>query len=425
MKIGILGAGFTGLAAALKLQELGHEVVIFEKEVDPGGLAGGFKRDKWDWTLEKAYHHWFTNDQAVLNLASQINYPVIIKRPLTNVLVGNKLAILDSPLTVLTFPYLPLIDRLRVGLVTFYLKYLANPQDFENQLALPWIRKYMGHRATKLIWEPLFTGKFGHFKEEISLVWFWARIKKRTTKLAYPEGGFLQFAHKLADKIIAQGGKIHYQTSVTKIKNQGQKVQVSAQGKNYRFDRLLSTLPGPLFAQLATGLPPDFSQKYFKISHLFAQNLILVLKQPLLESTYWLNITDTRFPFLVVVDHTNFQDPQHYHNEHLVYIGNYLPPEHPYLKMDKDQLLKVFDPFLKQINPNYKSSIIDSKLFTAPFAQPIVKPNYQQLIPPFLSPLPNVYLAYLDMVYPWDRGTNYAVEMGEKVAQLINQSNDQ
>ena len=35
------------------------------------------------------------------------------------------------------------------------------------------------------------------------------------------------------------------------------------------------------------------------------------------------------------------------------------------------------------------------------------------------TPLPHVYLANIEQVYPWDRGTNYAVELGEKVAHQI------
>jgi len=45
--------------------------------------------------------------------------------------------------------------------------------------------------------------------------------------------------------------------------------------------------------------------------------------------------------------------------------------------------------------------------------------NYTQLIPKHKTPIKNVYIANLDMVYPWDRGTNYAIKMGEDIANLI------
>ena len=92
MKIGIIGAGFSGLAAAYYLQKKGHLVTLFERDKKPGGLAIGYKEPEWDWTLEQHYHHWFTNDKYILNLAREINHPVIIKRPKTSSFVEEKIS---------------------------------------------------------------------------------------------------------------------------------------------------------------------------------------------------------------------------------------------------------------------------------------------------------------------------------------------
>jgi hypothetical protein len=40
------------------------------------------------------------------------------------------------------------------------------------------------------------------------------------------------------------------------------------------------------------------------------------------------------------------------------------------------------------------------------------------MIPSFKTPLKNVFLANMEQVYPWDRGTNYAVELGQKIARI-------
>jgi len=84
-------------------------------------------------------------------------------------------------------------------------------------------------------------------------------------------------------------------------------------------------------------------------------------------------------------------------------------------------MLKKFDPYLRKINPEYAKNIIGSKLFKTPFAQPIISVNYSQILPSLETPLRNVFLANIEQVYPWDRGTNYAIEFGQKVAkQIIN-----
>ncbi len=418
MKIAILGAGFAGLTAALRLTEEGHEVTVFESESSVGGLAGGFKLPGWDWTLEKSYHHLFTNDTFSFNMAKKLGQNLIIQRPETNIMVSGNIMPLDSAKALLRFPYLNPIDRIRTGLVTAYLKATSSYKVFEGKAALAWVRKTMGKEATKLIWEPLFKGKFGDLSEEVALTWFWARIKKRTPSLAYPEEGFTSFAQKIAERIEKLGGKILLNNEVTSISSESSDISLQTKKGAYKFDKAIVTLPTPIFAKIAS-LPKSYTEKAFKIPRLSALNLVLVSKKPFLKDTYWLNITDTRFPFLVLAEHTNFMSPKHYGGQHILYIGNYLPHDHPYLKMSPHELLKIFDPFLKKINPQYERFAVAPYLFSQPFAQPVVTTEYPKLIPNFQTPLKNVYLANLDMVYPWDRGTNYAIELGEKIVKKI------
>lgn len=417
MKIGIIGAGFTGLAAGLKLQEKGHEVTIFEKDSLPGGLALGFRNPKWQWSLEKHYHHWFTNDNSVLTLARKIKYPVIIRRPKTSVYVDGKLYKLDSPFDVLRFPKLNPVQRLRMGLSIALLKYNPFWKMLERHKASIFLPKMMGQKAYKTLWEPLLFKKFGSFAKDISLAWFWARIKKRTPSLAYPKGGFLEFANTITSIIRKKGGRILFKTQVKKISvRPNGKVEIDA----LIFDKVIVTLPSFFFIQISPQLPKSYIKKLLRLKGLGAINLVLRLRKPFFkDSTYWLNVCDTRFPITAIVEHTNFMEKKYYNNEHLVYLGNYLPHNHPFMHMDKKDLLKKYDPLLTKINKTYKAHIIETHLFSVPFAQPIIPINYSKLIPPFKTPLKNVYLANIQQVYPWDRGTNYAVELGEEIADII------
>ena len=425
MNIAIIGAGFTGLSAAHKLIKLGHKVTVFERDSFPGGLALGFKEKEWKWSLEKHYHHWFTSDRHILRLANELDYDVIIKRPKTSVYVDSVLYQLDSPGSVLAFPKLSFSQRVRMAIVLAFLKFNPVWKPFEKIKATQFLLFFMGEKAYKMLWEPLFTSKFGDYSRDISLTWFWSRIRNRTPSLAYPKGGFLDFSNFLTKKIVENKGEVFFETEVINLSTRKNTVilQVkdkSSSVKTVDFDCAIVTLPSFLFQKICPTLPQGYKNKLNRLKGIGATNLVLRLKKPFLtDGTYWLNVCDNNSPVMAVVEHTNFMNKTFYNNENIVYLGNYLPATHPKFNMEASDLLKLYDPFLKKINPDYRRNLIKYHLFKAPFAQSIVSLNYSKLIPPFETPLKNIYLANIQQVYPWDRGTNYAVELGEKVADIV------
>jgi protoporphyrinogen oxidase len=426
MKIGIIGAGFTGLAAAYYLSKKGHSITIFEKDTKPGGLAVGYGEKGWDWSLEAHYHHWFTNDKSVLDLAKEINHKVIIKRPKTSSFVDGNIYQLDSPLSLIKFPKLNILNRFRMGASLAFLRYNPFWKPLENFYAQPFLEKSMGKTSYKKLWEPLMVNKLGKYSSKVSLAWFWARIYKRTPNLAYPEGGFLEFAYNLEKRIKENGGKFYYNTEVKNLssKKTPQIIYSVAekQPKIETFEKVIVTIPLSLFLKITPTLPSWYIEKYRKLISIGAMNLILRLKKPFFkDGTYWLSMCDLKSPILAIVEHTNFMDKKNYNNEHLVYLGNYMETTDKRFSMKKEDLLKLYDPWLKKINPNYQLFILNSQLFHAPFAQPIITPKYSKQIPPFKTPLKEVYLANIQQVYPWDRGTNYAVELGKKAAEKIDE----
>jgi protoporphyrinogen oxidase len=415
MKIAIIGAGFTGLTAALRLSGKGHDITVFEKEERVGGLAVGFKKPEWEWSLEKHYHHWFANDTHAINLIREIGLgdDLFFKKPRTDVFINDKIYPLNSPLDILSLSPLSFLSRIRLGAVSLALKTIP-PQKaikLEKVTAKNWIKKYYGQEVWEKVWKPLLNGKFGPYAETVNMSWFWARIYKRTFSLGYLGGGYQRLSEKMAEEIRKNGAKILLGTSFeTKlIKN---------------FDKVIVTTPLSVFAKMFPDLPSEYKNQINQIPHLHAFNMLIATKEKFLPESYWLNINDSDFPFIGVVQHTNFVDKKHYGGQNLMWLVNYLPMDHPLLKMSKEEILKKFTPFLQRINPEYdlNKNIIDYQMFLGPFAQPVFPVNYSKIKPDFVTPIKNVYLANMDMVYPWDRGTNYAIEMGEKVAELISNS---
>lgn len=412
MKIAIIGGGFTGLAAAYTLSK-SHSVTVFEKDNELGGLAAGFKGAGWTWRLEKTYHHWFTNDQDIIGLAHELGLKnkLIIKRPVTaNYWQGGAYQF-DSPLSVLRYPGLSTPAKLRTSLFVAAAKINPFWQPLENISAKKIAKSIGGDEAWKNLWEPLMVAKFGNFSDKVSAAWLWARLKKRTQNLGYIEGGFYTLAEALAEAIKKNGGTLNLGAPVNSIKQ----IDSSFLIGNTTFDKVLLTVPSPLILKIFPKL------KFNYVPHLSAQTLILETKDPILPKVYWLSILERDFPFLAAVAHTNFMDKKYYAGHHLTYFGNYLPEGHPFLSLTKDQLLKKFLPFIKRLSPgfDYERLTINSYLFTAPFAQPVQLLRYSRLAPKMETGMPNLYLANLDSIYPWDRGTNYAVELGKRAAETI------
>ncbi|MCB0177000.1 MAG: NAD(P)/FAD-dependent oxidoreductase [Anaerolineae bacterium] len=435
-KIAIVGAGVAGLAAAYDLTRAGYAVTIFEAAPAVGGLAAGFKSERWDWHLEHFYHHLFESDHDILNLIAEIGEAdnVIFPRPVTSLYYQDKIYPFDSPLRMLTFPQLSLPAKFRFGLAGLYLRLTTNWQTLEKETAHNWLRRQMGEQAYKVLWEPLLIGKFGDYYQDVNMAWFWARIHKRSTRLGYFRGGFQAFLNALTAKVRVQGAEIRLNTAITAIHPQAggsfqiqSGLSVSMNGKDRQhsspdiFDQVLTTTSPQLLSRLVPVLPKDYLASLNELKSMGAVVIALALKHQLTKQHYWINIPkEEKFPFLALVEHTNFIDRQHYDNDHILYLGDYLLPNHEYFTLSKDEILARFLPSLTRINPKFDASWVkESWLFRAKYAQPVPLINHSRNIPTLETPIPGLYWASMSQVYPWDRGTNYAVEIGRRAARLL------
>jgi len=409
-KIAIIGGGFTGLACALSLVDQGFQVTIFEASDKCGGLAAGFLGNfKWKWSLESFYHHVFTNDKEIIQLAEKVNCPVQINSPVTSSYIDNQEIQLDSPLSLLRFSGISLGERVRMGLGLTVLKIIPDGLFLEKYQVVDFLPKLLGRGGYETIWKKLLTAKFGPFVKQVNMAWFWSRVAKRTQRLGYFEGGFGGLVEKMVESIERKGGKVRVNSEVRSFDFAQDDMLVNGE----RFEVVVMTVPAPIIKKMVPRI--DFP----KLDYLWGQTLILELSKKLIRG-YWLNILEDKWPFLVVVEHTNMIDKKYYGGNVLVYLGNYLPEGDEQLEMTKEELLKIYSPFLKKINHGFKKNQVKgSYLFREPFAQPVFPINYSSRLPDMRTSIAGVYLANMSMVYPFDRGTNYAVKMGNEVAKAV------
>jgi protoporphyrinogen oxidase len=425
MKIAIVGAGYGGMAAAYDLRKAEHEVTIFESAEYVGGLASGFKEPHWDWSVEKFYHHWFASDKHMLGLIEELGWmdKVIFPRPFTVMLYEDKWYPFDSILKALLFPGLGFgLDKIRFGFVGLFLRLTNNWRALEEVTADEWMRKYAGKRVYEQMWKPLLVGKFGPFYKDVNMAWMWARIKARTTRLGTFEGGFQRFADMFAERLRGMGVEIRLGVRVESIQRDQIEVSVRSEGMFESFDQVLVTTSPNLMARMCPSLPENYLKGLLGLKSMGAVVMVLSLRHQLSkDGYYWFNLPkEAGYPFLALVEHTNFVSREHFGGDHIVYAGDYLEAGHEYFSLSNEELLERFLPAFKKFNPEFSREWVKKVwVFKTNYAQPVPLVNHSRNIPAIQTPIDGLFFASMSQVYPWDRGTNFAVEIGRRAARMM------
>lgn len=433
MRVGIIGGGAAGLAAALELTNRGHFAEVFEAAPFLGGQASTFPVGGGQ--LERGYHHLFVSDTAMVDLIQELGLGDALEwlESKVGLFYDGRIWDFATPIDLLRFSPLPLTQRIRLGLWTFLLQKTGNWRKFEGVTAAEWTRRQMGDAAYRVIWEPMLRGKFGDYYDQVSMTWLWGKIylrvasRKRMQKerLGYPMCSFGAVFDACGARIVQQGGKVH-------IGARAQRINIAAGAatgftaaladgapQDYEYDAVIATTPSYVFTRLVPELPADYRAVLDSAQYLSAVLVILVLDRPL-TNKYWLNVADRSLPFVGVIEHTNMIDRQLYGGSHIVYLTNYPDRSSALYRKEPAELLEEYLPHLQRLNPNFSCDwIIEYHHHRVDGAQPIIGVNYGDRIPDHRTPFRALYLANTTQIYPEDRGTNYSVRMGRQVARMV------
>jgi protoporphyrinogen oxidase len=427
--VAVVGAGLAGLTAALRLTEAGHRVKVFERYPRPGGLArvlevGGEP-------LEAFYHHLFTSDTSYVSLAEELGVADLIDWLPSRMGIWTQGRLWDfgTPQSLLRFGPLSPLDKARFAISTLLLQHSRDPSRFEDVTASEWIGRYQGKRVWQSVWGPLFHQKFAEDADKVAMVWLWGKLnlrgKSRSAsgmgeRLGYMRGSFGKLVEALEDRLEAGGTELYLSEAVQRIEGSAGRFSILTRGSSWNANRVLCATPVPDYLEIAGHLLSEDERN--NLSGLRATGAICTILEleHSLTPFYWLNIADPEMPFGGLIEHTNYIPRERYGGRHLLYISNYLFPNHPLFHAPKKEVIASYLPALARVNENFDPSwIAKSHHFRAEYAQPVVPVGYRKRIPPFRSSVAGLFLCTMAQIFPEDRGQNYAVAYGEKAAKVI------
>jgi protoporphyrinogen oxidase len=433
MKAVVIGGGVAGMTSAYRLMQEGHEVTLFESSPFLGGLVRTF--DVGGSKLEAYYHHIFRTDTTIIDLIEELGLTDRLRWIESKVgwYEDGKLYPFVTPVDLLKFAPLPLMDRVKLGLMGVRLRGKDDWEEFEHITCKEWIEQNVSKKVFEKVWGPLLIGKYGSAYDQVAMAWLWSKIHLRFAsrkggpmqkeELGYLIGSFSVYIEEMERRMRAGGVTIHLGVTVERITAENNRATgvVLADGSHVEADAVIAAVPSLLFKKLAPPLAPDYADKLDYVQWQGAVCMVITMKESL-SPIYWMNIGDRSMPFLAIVEHTNFIGPEHYDGNHILYISNYLAQDHEYFGMTEDHLWAIFEPALKRINPRFSADWVKERwVFKAPYAQPVIRMEYSAHKPEHRTPVEGLYLETMTQIYPEDRGQNYSIKMGDEVARMATE----
>lgn len=450
----MIGAGVAGLVAGYRASREGHVCDVYERWPGLGGQAATLDVGEGH-LLERYYHHLFTSDRHIVELYEELGMPDEIEwRPSSvGMFSEGRAHPFTTPIDLLRFPPLSLPSRLRMGLAVVWLQRRhTEVGPFEHITARSWIERAMGRQVWDKVWGPLLHHKFGRYADQIAASWLWSKLtlrrpikgsEARQELLGYPRHSWELLYDRLRAEIESAGGRVLIDRPAVRIARAegGEGFDVTPGAPNSfrrgldpreferggdpeRYDAVIATVPSDIFEELldpelAQAVGEDYLGKLRGTTYQSALCLLLELDRRL-GRFYWTNVADPELPFIGLIEHTNFIEPQRYGGRRFLYVANYLDAGDPLLELSADELIEHYEPGLRRVNPEFSRDWVLARwLHSEAAAQPVVTAGYVDRIPPLDTGVPGLVLANTTQIYPEDRGTNYSVRLGAQAVEAL------
>ena len=423
-RVVVLGAGVMGLAAAWRARLLGHNVTLLEAAPEPGGMAAHF--DLGGLSIERYYHFVCKSDTPTFALLDELGLGDKMRWRQTSMgyFTRGKLYPWGDPISLLRFPHLNPIEKLRYGTLMFVSTKRDRWPALEHVSARKWIEDWSGPSVYRKLWKPLFDLKFYEYADNISASWIWTRIRRvgrsrrslLQEELGYIEGGSETLVQALVEAIERNDATIRLGEPATRITTESGRVTgVQTRKGHYQADAVISTVPTPYVSPLVPDLDPTWRARYDSIAIIGVICVVLKLRRSVTPH-FWVNIADPEIPIPGIIEMSNLRPT----GETVVYVPYYMPVTNQlWTRPDQAFIDEALD-CLTRINPAItRADLLASHVGRLRHAQPVCPPGFAARIPPVRTPIEGLQIADTCFYYPEDRGIAESVRLGQEMARTI------
>ena len=412
-----------GLVCALELLKQREPIELFEHDDRIGGMSASFDFDGL--AIERFYHFVCKTDQPLFALLRELGLSDRLRWTDTRMgfYCDGRLYPWGTPQALLRFDRLGWIDKARYALHVLYTKNVRDWRALDRVGAATWLKRWLGERAYRVLWERLFALKFHEFSDSLSAAWLGTRIKRVALSrrsifqesLGFIDGGSETLLSRLRREIEQRGGKIHLRAPVQRVLTRDGRVHgVAVGGVEHAFDRVISTAPIQYVPRLVPDLPAAFAARIRAIENIPVVCVVLKLKHALTDN-FWMNICDAAIDLPGVIEYSNLNPGA---GPAIVYAPFYMPKTHPKYARDNAAFVEEVLGYLPRLNPAFRRDwVLATHCHRYEFAQTICPPGFFSMLPTMATPIGGLFMADTSYYYPEDRSISESIAVGCKLAR--------
>ena len=412
--VAILGGGYAGLAAAYRLVRRRRTVVLLEASRELGGfgacctVAGS--------VVERYYHHYKPEDIHLLGLVKELGLQdrLIWNSTQLGFLVDGHLYPFSSPLDVLRFRPLTLVDRFRFARQVLRCRF-SSSQRLENISAEEWIVNEWSPTIYQRLLRPLLVNKFEVNPDRVSAAFLHGRISavadsksptKRGEQLAWIEGGLDVLTERLKGEV-EDTAEIRVGSPVDEIvrETDGYRIRCGEEALHAR--SVINTLPLNIFGAIAKSF--RFENR---VDYQAAVCCVFALEEQLTD-LYWINVIDPGISFRMLVNHSRLGSFKHC----IVYCGNYVAEGDPLVGLSFEEIAELYLEDLRSIFGCV--TVLDRVVSRSRYATPVYDKDFRSKVDELDRLSPGLEFAGNVMVFPGARTLSSVIGTGYRAADRV------